>query len=121
MKRIQTAMLGTGFMGTVHTENVRRLGYVDVVAVAGSSPAKAAKFAKEHDIERSGTWQELCQDPTIDAVHICTPNVLHFQQAKLALEYGKHVGLGPREVHVDNDDVTPPEILRTEVYWPTAS
>ena len=91
MKRIQTAMLGTGFMGTVHTENVRRLGYVDVVAVAGSSPAKAAKFAKDHDIERSGTWQELCQDPTIDAVHICTPNVLHFPQAKLAMENGKHV------------------------------
>jgi predicted dehydrogenase len=92
MARINTAMIGTGFMGKVHTEQVRRLGNVEVAAIAGSSPEKAAKAAKEMNIERAAaSWEELCKDPEIQAVHICTPNVLHYPQAKLALEHGKHV------------------------------
>ena len=43
-------MIGTGFMGKVHTEAVRRLGNVEVVAVAGSSDAKARAFADANSI-----------------------------------------------------------------------
>jgi predicted dehydrogenase len=92
MKRINVGMLGTGFMGKVHTEQIRRLGYVDVVSIAGSSPAKAAKAAAEMGIPHAANdWKELCADPKIQAVHICTPNALHFPQAKMAIEHGKHV------------------------------
>jgi hypothetical protein len=40
---------------------------------------------------RSGDYRELLSDPAIDAVHIRTPNVLHFPMAKAAMEAGKHV------------------------------
>ena len=92
MTKIRTAMIGTGFMGKVHTEAVRRLGNVEVAAVA-SVPAEGAKaFAEQNGIERStGDWHELIADPTIQAVHILTPNDLHFPMAKAALEAGKHV------------------------------
>jgi predicted dehydrogenase len=92
MKKIRTAILGTGFMGRVHTEALRRLGNVEVVAVAGSSEAHVKKFAQENAIERStAEYRELLKDPQIDVVHICTPNDLHFPMVTQALEAGKHV------------------------------
>ncbi len=92
MKKIRTAMLGTGFMGIVHTEAVRRLGYVEVAAVAGSSPAKAQAFADQLNIPLAAkSWEDVVNNPDIDAVHIGTPNVLHHPMAMAAIAKGKHV------------------------------
>jgi predicted dehydrogenase len=92
MKKLKTAVFGTGFMGRVHTEGIRRLGNVEVAAIAASSEEKARKFADELGVERaSGDYQTLLADPEIDAVHICTPNSLHFPMAMAALSAGKHV------------------------------
>jgi predicted dehydrogenase len=41
MKKLKTVIFGTGFMGRVHTEGVRRLGNVEVVGIAASSADKA--------------------------------------------------------------------------------
>src|SRR5260370_40725033 len=86
MRKIRTAMFGTGFMGKVHTEAIRRLGNVEVAAVAGSDSATAEKFAAVYDIPRAAGWKDLLADKDIDAVHICTPNYLHYAMAKAALE-----------------------------------
>src|SRR5262250_334975 len=92
MKKLKTAVFGTGFMGRVHTEGIRRLGNVEVAAIAASSEEKARKFAEEVGVERAtGDYRTLLSDPQIDAVHVCTPNALHFPMAKAALEAGKHV------------------------------
>jgi predicted dehydrogenase len=92
MRKIKTAVFGTGFMGRVHTEGIRRLGNVEVAAIAASNDEKAKKFAAEVGVERSsGDYRTLLKDPEIEAVHICTPNALHFPMAKAALEAGKHV------------------------------
>jgi predicted dehydrogenase len=92
MNKIKIAIFGTGFMGRVHTEGVRRLGNVEVAGIAGSTPASARRLADELSIDRStGDYRELLADPAIDAVHICTPNALHFPMAMAALEAGKHV------------------------------
>ena len=92
MKKVTTAIIGTGFMGRVHIEGIRRLGHVDVVAVAGSSDASAKKFAAEMGVERStGDYKTLLADPSIDAVHVLTPNSLHFPMSMAALDAGKAV------------------------------
>ena len=91
-KKTRTAIFGAGFMGRVHTEGIRRLGNVEVAAIAAETPDEARNFAESTGIERStGDYRELLADPTIDVVHICTPNQLHFPMAKAALEAGKHV------------------------------
>src|SRR5690606_2968996 len=41
--------------------------------------------------ERSGSFEEILAMPDIQSVHVCTPNFLHFPQAKAALLAGKHV------------------------------
>jgi predicted dehydrogenase len=79
-------------MGRVHTEGVRRLGNVEVAGIAASSASKARQFADELSVEESsGDYRDFLADPTIDAVHVCTPNALHFPMAKAAMEAGKHV------------------------------
>src|SRR5258707_6896733 len=92
MKKLKTAVFGTGFMGRVHAEGIRGLGHVEVAAVAASSDEKARKFGNEVGIERTtGDYHTVLNDREIVAVHICTPNALHFPMARAALEAGKHV------------------------------
>ena len=92
MRKLKTAMFGTGFMGKVHTEAIRRLGNVEVTTVAASSQATADKFSAMVGIPRAtADWKAVAADPEIDVVHVCTPNVLHYPMAKAALAAGKHV------------------------------
>ncbi|MGC1295262.1 MAG: Gfo/Idh/MocA family oxidoreductase, partial [Alloacidobacterium sp.] len=92
MRRFRTAVIGTGFMGRVHLEALRRVEFVDVVAIAGRQLEAARKLAEAFGIEKAvDDYRQLLQDATIDAVHICTPNAAHYQMAKDALLAGKHV------------------------------
>lgn len=91
MKKIKAAVAGMGFIGTAHVEALRRLNNVEVTAICGSKRSIKAK-AEELGIENYySDYNEILKDPEIDAVHICTPNYLHFQMAKDALNAGKHV------------------------------
>ncbi len=92
MRRLKTAIIGTGFMGRVHTEAVRRLGHVKVAAVAGSSAARAEQFGAAMGIDRTtGDWRTLLDEKDIEAVHVLTPNALHHPVTMSALASGKHV------------------------------
>jgi predicted dehydrogenase len=90
--RIKTAIVGTGFMGKVHAEQVRRLGNVEIAAVVGSRPESARKFAEAQGIAlATDKLEEVLANKEIVAIHICTPNVDHFPQAMAALKAGKAV------------------------------
>jgi len=92
MTRIRVAVIGTGFMGRSHLEALRRVENVDVVEVAGTSLDKArAAGAGYNVLNATGDWRDVIADPSIEAVHITTPNVSHFPIAKAAFEAGKHV------------------------------
>ncbi|MHB1743342.1 MAG: Gfo/Idh/MocA family protein [Acidobacteriaceae bacterium] len=92
MKRIRTAIFGTGFMGRVHLEALRRVKGVDVVAIAGRELASAQRLGAGYGIEKfESDYRKILSDPSIDAVHICTPNALHFSMTKDALLAGKHI------------------------------
>jgi predicted dehydrogenase len=89
-KRIRTAVIGTGFMGRVHLEALRRTENVDVAAVAGRNAAAAEKLGSAFGVPHF-TPDAALADPSIQAVHICTPNTQHFPMARAALLAGKHV------------------------------
>ncbi len=92
MKQIKTAIFGTGFVGRVHLDAVRRLESVDAVAIADINVEMArrlgAGFAVPTVVE---DYRAVLNDAAIDAVHICTPNSEHFPMVKAALQAGKHV------------------------------
>ena len=85
-------IVGAGFVGPHHIDAVRRLGYVDVVAVAGSSQASAEKKAEALGARRAyGSYQALLDDPDVQVVHNATPNYLHYPINAAAIAKGKHV------------------------------
>jgi predicted dehydrogenase len=85
------AVVGTGFIGPVHVEALRRLGR-PVVGVLGSSPEKSRAAAAALGIPKGyDRYEDLLADPAVSVVHLASPNRLHFQQCRLALAAGKHV------------------------------
>lgn len=90
--KIKTAIFGTGFIGRVHLDAVRRLEAVDAIALADTNTEVAQRLAAGFGLSKvAGDYREILRDSSIDAVHICTPNAQHYQMAKEALEAGKHV------------------------------
>lgn len=88
---IKAAIVGTGFIGPAHLEALRRLPYVEVVALCEVNQELANEKAKLLGIPRAYTFDEMLKQDDIDVVHICTPNFLHFAQAKAVMESEKHV------------------------------
>ncbi len=85
------AVVGTGFIGPVHVEAVRRLGHT-VVGVLGSSAEKSRTAARTLGIPTGyASFAELLADPAVSVVHLASPNRLHFEQCKQTLAAGKHV------------------------------
>ena len=92
MKPIRTAIVGTGFMGRVHLEAVRRTEGVEVAAIVGRTEDAAQRLGAGFGVPlMKADYREVLQDRTIDAVHVCTPNAQHYSMTKDALETGKHV------------------------------
>lgn len=96
------AMIGGGvgsFIGDVHRKAAALDGRTQLVAGAlSSTPERSLESAKELGLERAyTTWQELIEqeskrtDDRIDFVSIVTPNHMHFEPAKAALEAGFNV------------------------------
>ena len=91
MNSFGVAVAGTGFIGPLHVEALRRANQT-VVGIMGSSPEKSRAAADALGIPSAySSFDELLRDPRVDAVHITTPNRLHFQMAAAALQAGKHV------------------------------
>ncbi|HEY7446387.1 MAG TPA: Gfo/Idh/MocA family oxidoreductase [Vicinamibacterales bacterium] len=90
--RIGMGLVGPGFVGVHHIDAVRRLGFVDIVAVAASSEASARQKATALGIPKAyGSYEALVADPDVHVVHNTTPNYLHVPVIEAALACRKHV------------------------------
>ena len=88
---IGAAVVGTGFIGEVHVEALRRLG-VQVHGVVGSSHARAVERSAALGLPPAyASFDAMLVDPRVEVVHITSPNHLHYSQARAALAAGKHV------------------------------
>lgn len=88
---LKAAVAGTGFIGPVHVEALRRLG-IEVTGILGSSPENAQRAADAMRLPKVyGTLDELLAEPGLTAVHVTTPNYLHAPMVKAAIAAGKHV------------------------------
>jgi predicted dehydrogenase len=92
MQRIGMGLVGPGFVGMHHVDAVRRLGFVDVVAIADVDDALARRKADELGVAKAyGSFEALAADPDVHVVHNTTPNFLHGPVIRAALAHGKHV------------------------------
>ncbi|MEA3208842.1 MAG: hypothetical protein QOE70_1899 [Chthoniobacter sp.] len=104
LTHLRAGVIGTGFIGPVHIENLRRLG-VQVTALCGSTKSARATAQKWGIAEVFGDYdyRAMLRSPNVDVVHITSPNKVHVEQALAALAAGKHVvcekplGMTPKE------------------------
>jgi predicted dehydrogenase len=92
MKTIKIGLIGTGYIGMVHLEMLRRLGGVEVVAVADTNAELARQAAGKFGIARIyDSADALMGDPEVEVVHDCAPNNVHFAINASAIQAGKEV------------------------------
>jgi predicted dehydrogenase len=88
---IGAAVIGTGFIGTVHVEALRRIG-VQVRGVLGSTPDRGQARVDALAVPRAyESLEDLLADDSVDVVHVTSPNDLHVSQSREILAAGKHV------------------------------
>lgn len=90
-KKFKVGVVGLGFIGPAHIENIRRLGD-EVVGIAGATFEEAKTNATLLKIRKAyANYEEMVADSEIEIIHICSPNFLHFEHSVMALNAGKHV------------------------------
>jgi len=100
MKEIRIGLVGAGWMGKAHSSALLDaqmlfgpeygVAVFEIVADANEASAKQA----QHKIgfkRMTLNWHDVVTDPAVDLVDIATPNALHYEVAKAALQNGKHV------------------------------
>ena len=92
LHKLRAGVIGTGFIGPVHIEALKRLG-VQVTAICGSTKSAQATADKWGIPEVYGDYdyKAMLASPNVDVVHITSPNKVHVQQSLDALAAGKHV------------------------------
>ena len=95
MARLKIGIIGCGGIANgKHMPSIKAVDRADMVAFCDLIPERAEKAAKEYgtpDAKVYTDYQELLKDPTIDVVHVLTPNRSHAQLTIDALHAGKHV------------------------------
>lgn len=92
LHQLRAGVIGTGFIGPVHIEALRRLG-VQVTAICGSTRNAEATAERWGIPEVYGDYdyRAMYRSPNVDVVHITSPNKVHVAQSLAALKAGKHV------------------------------
>jgi len=89
MKTLKVGVIGLG-IGRSHIEKYKQLDGVELAAVADANEERLDAYA-DSGVRRFSSYEELCDDPDIDAVSICLPSFLHEPAAVRAFGKGKHV------------------------------
>ncbi|MFH2069243.1 MAG: Gfo/Idh/MocA family oxidoreductase [Candidatus Omnitrophota bacterium] len=92
MKKHRVAVIGTGYIGTVHLEQLLRLPNVVIAGIADKNSGLAVEAARRYNIGKIyQNAAEAITDRTIDVIHNCTPNNFHYEINRQSLEAGKQV------------------------------
>ncbi len=84
----KAAIVGCGAISKVHSEVIKNLENVKLVACADTIKERAQSLAKEHNAAVYTDFDEMICKEKIDVIHICTPHYLHTEMAEKAQEKG---------------------------------
>lgn len=90
LQSLRAGVIGTGFIGPVHVEALRRLG-IPVTAICDVGNLAQAAAEKLAIPQAFADYRKLLASPEVDVVHITTPNRFHCEMSLAALRAGKHV------------------------------
>lgn len=92
MKMIHVGIIGMGFIGALHYEALRQIPYICIRSICVSNSEKINEVKETYGVEIvTDNWQDIVNDPMIDVIHNCTPNILHDEINMAAIKMGKHI------------------------------
>lgn len=94
MQKVRVGMIGTGGIANWHGTNLKQIPEVDIVAIADISEQNRDNFAAKFELDsvrKFTDYRDMLEQMNLDAVVICSPHTLHFEQVKDALNSGCHV------------------------------
>ena len=94
-KKIRVGIIGCGGIANgKHLPSLSKLEQVEIAAFCDIISERAIKSAEKYGTGNAKVYEnykELLKDPSIDVVHVCTPNVSHAEISIAAMEADKHV------------------------------
>ena len=85
-------IIGAGIIADWMARTLTPMSEAECYAIASRDIERAKAFAEKFQIPKAyGSYEELVNDPEIEAVYIATPHSHHYEHAKLCIEHGKHV------------------------------
>ena len=93
MGKIKIGILGTANIAkkAVIPTLLKLNNYFEIVGVGGRDLQKTKRFCESFDIAPFESYEDVIQNPVIQAIYIPLPNALHFEWVIKALERGLHV------------------------------
>lgn len=89
---LRWGILSTGVIAKSFAETARRMGNVEITAVASRSAQSAEAFGEAYGIpKRYASYEALAADPDVDIVYVATPHSRHYADMKLLIDAGKHI------------------------------
>jgi myo-inositol 2-dehydrogenase / D-chiro-inositol 1-dehydrogenase len=104
-KRVGTAVIGLGTIGTVHAEWYSQIPESNLVAVCDAREDVAKRIGSKHGVKSYTDYHDLVEDKNVEALTVAVPNFLHRDVALAAIREGKHVAVEkPLAVTLDQAD-----------------
>jgi predicted dehydrogenase len=90
---LRVAALGMGWWSDVLADAARRSDKIEIAACFSRSEDKRRAFAAKYGCRAAASYEEILDDPSIEAIVNTTPNSAHLETTRLAAAAGKHVFL----------------------------
>lgn len=84
-------MVGLGWWGRHMVKSVTGSDKIDIVRLTSRSPERHRAFSEERGIALAESYQNVLEDPEVDAVILCTPHSQHEEQVLAAVDHGKQI------------------------------
>lgn len=89
---INFGILGAGDIAHAMASTITQMKGINMYAIASRNINKAKAYQEQYGMEKAyGSYEELALDTNVDVIYIATPHSLHYEQARMCLNYGKNV------------------------------
>ena len=91
MKKVKTAVIGTGSWGKNHARTYKELAETELLAICDIDAERANNLARQLGVRPYSNVEKMLKNEDIEAVSVCTWSTSLAKEATKAVENGKHV------------------------------
>jgi UDP-N-acetylglucosamine 3-dehydrogenase len=91
MRKLKTAVIGTGFWGKNHARVYKELAETELLAVCDINPERAKAIATQLGVTSYTSIEKMLKKEDIEAVSVCTWSTSLAQEAMKVVKSGRHV------------------------------